>query len=84
MAEIHRTLKPNGYFILTTPAQWTEKILRFLAKVKMISSVEINDHKNTYTREKISKILQNAGFNPERMRSGYFELFMNIWAALPK
>jgi SAM-dependent methyltransferase len=84
VTDIYRTLKRGGYFVLTTPSGWTDKILRILAKMKLISSEEISDHKQTYSQEKISKILQQAGFDLQAMRMGYFELFMNIWAAIPK
>ena len=45
LKEIKRVLKPNGRFILTTPAAWTDKLLRFMAKLRLISSEEIQDHK---------------------------------------
>lgn len=82
--EIHRVLKPGGCFIMTTPARWTDGILRMMAKVKMVSPEEIAEHKDTYTPAKISSILGQTAFTQTNVRLGYFELFMNIWMRATK
>lgn len=80
VTEIHRVLKPGGRYILTTPAGWTDSLLRILAKLKLVSAVEIEDHKDTYNHRKIAAILQDGGFDRERIQLGFFEIHMNIWA----
>lgn len=82
--EILRTLKTGGVFIMTTPAGWTDWLLRLLARLKLVSAVEIEDHKDTYSHKKITRILEDCGFRRENITLGYFELFMNIWAQARK
>ena len=84
LSEIHRILKPGGTFVMTTPAFWTDGLLRFMAKLRLVSSVEIEDHKDAYSHSKISFLLQEANFSKEKLRFGYFEMFMNIWATATK
>lgn len=84
LREIRRVLKPGGMYIMTTPASWVDKILRLMAKLRLVSPVEIQEHKDTYTPSKISEILQEANFSKDNLRFGYFEMFMNIWATATK
>ena len=84
VSEIHRILKPQGEYIITVPAGWTDGLLRFMAKIRLVSGVEIEDHKDTYSRSKIASILQGGGFNQNTIQSGYFEFFMNIWTKAVK
>jgi SAM-dependent methyltransferase len=78
--EVHRILKSGGVFIITTPASWTDGLLRLMAKLRLVSPVEIEEHKDTYTAQKIASIFERAGFPKELINYGYFECFMNIWA----
>jgi len=82
LSEIYRILKPGGVFVLTTPAAWTDKLLRMLAFSKLISREEIEDHKDTFTRHKLRHFLTNAGF--QKIDTGTFECFMNLWAIAEK
>jgi SAM-dependent methyltransferase len=82
--EIHRILKPGGVYILTTPAWWTDGLLWLMARMRLVSPAEIEEHKDRYTPGKISSILQQGGFAPGNIRTGYFELGMNIWATARK
>jgi hypothetical protein len=79
LKEIQRVLKLGGMFIMTTPAFWTDGLLRLMAKFRLVSPVEIEEHKDTYTAQKIASILQKGGFPKELINYGYFECFMNIW-----
>jgi SAM-dependent methyltransferase len=83
-SEIYRVLRPGGLYIMTTPAFWTDGLLRFLAKIRVISDVEIRDHKASYTHLAIASVLQKADFCPDNLKFGYFELFMNTWVAAIK
>ena len=84
LSEIHTILKPGGMYIMTTPAIWTDRLLKVMAKLRLVSPVEIQEHKDAYNHSKISFILQKAGFLKEKLRFGYFEMFLNIWATATK
>jgi SAM-dependent methyltransferase len=78
LSEIYRILKPGGIFIMTTPAAWTDRLLRIMAKLKLVSPTEIEEHKGAYIPSNIETILQRENFEKEKIHSGYFEIFMNI------
>jgi len=80
LKEIRRILKPGGSYILTTPAAWTDRILRLLAAVNLVSSEEIDEHKDVYNHGKIMRLLEENGFDRNDMRCGFFEAGMNLWA----
>lgn len=82
--EIYRIIKPGGIYILTTPAPWTKQLLRALAMLRLVSPVEIKDHKDVYSHKEIASILQTAHFRKEQIMLGYFEVLMNIWATAKK
>jgi len=82
--EINRVLKPGGIYVMTTPAFWTEGLLKFLVKLRLISGVSISEHKDSYDSSMVSSILQAAGFPKNNLRFGYFELFMNMWSTAVK
>ena len=82
--EVCRILKPGGRFIITTPSSWTFFILSIMTRLKLVSSMEIKEHKCLYSRFKIYSILNQCGFNLKKIKSGYFELFMNTWITAEK
>ena len=82
--EVGRLLKPNGRFILTTPCPWAEGLLRFMAKSGLVSAEEIKDHKISYHLDSIARCIGQAGFEREKMRSGYFEMGLNSWVCVDK
>jgi SAM-dependent methyltransferase len=84
LMEIYRVLRPGGMFIMTTPAAWTDPLLKTMAKVGLISSIEINEHKDAYSLRRIAATLEQAQFRRANLRSGYFELFMNTWVTATK
>jgi len=79
LKEIKRVLKKNGSFIMTTPAVWTDKILKIMAKFNLASRQEIKEHKNICSQKKIWYILGESGFDKKRIKMGCFEMGMNIW-----
>ena len=83
-AEIVRVLKPGGSFIMTTPAPWTDLILRTMASLNLVSKEEIDEHKDAYSLKKTSAILESGGFKSENIKTGYFLMFMNTWASAKK
>jgi SAM-dependent methyltransferase len=84
ITDIQRVLKPGGIYILTTPAFWTDKLLRTLAKLHLVSPVEIEEHKDAYSTSRIAAILEESNFSSSGIRLGYFELGMNIWGCARK
>ena len=84
VSEIRRVLRPGGIYVLTTPAQWTDRILSVLSRVRLVSQAEIEEHKGTYTRKSIMEILFQAGFSRKSIITGSFECGMNLWAKATK
>jgi ubiquinone/menaquinone biosynthesis C-methylase UbiE len=81
---IFRVLKPGGVFVMTTPASWSDGLLKTLAWLRLVSSKEIDEHQYKYTLSIIRFMMINAGFGEDNIKSGYFELFFNMWAAAEK
>lgn len=82
--EIYRILNINGLFVMTTPASWTDPLLKIMAKVGLVSNIEIDEHKDTYTHRKLVSLLQLANFSKDRIKFGYFEMFLNLWLVAKK
>jgi SAM-dependent methyltransferase len=82
--EIHRVLVAEGILIMTTPAAWTDALLRLMAKLRLVSRVEIEEHKDSYAPSRLCSLLEQAGFTRDRMRHGYFEMFANTWILAEK
>jgi len=82
--EIKKKLKPGGIFILTTPAAWTDKLLRVMAKCHLVSAEEIEEHKSLFTRGKLVEMLKDGDFPHKHIETGYFECFANLWAKARK
>jgi SAM-dependent methyltransferase len=78
--ELHRVLHPGGIVILTTPAAWSDPLLRAMAAVRLVSAEEIQEHAYAYTLPLIGWYFGNAGFPMQKVRFGYFELGLNMWA----
>jgi 2-polyprenyl-3-methyl-5-hydroxy-6-metoxy-1,4-benzoquinol methylase len=84
ISDVYRVIKTGGMLILSTPPPWTDRLLLIMAGLGLVSVTEIKDHKDTYQPEKIISLLQEAGFQREKVRYGYFEMFMNIWVTAVK
>tara|TARA_B100001971_G_C18160969_1_gene521341 strand:- start:559 stop:1155 length:597 start_codon:yes stop_codon:yes gene_type:complete len=82
--EIRRVLKPEGRFILTVPSPWTEELLRVMAVLRLVSRDEIREHKCVYSHRDIIDYLLRCEFERDKMKLGYFEMFLNIWAFVDK
>ena len=84
LGEIHRVLRPGGRLILTTPAGWTEPILAALARLRMVSAVEIGEHHACYSRAMIRGVFAQTPFASDALTFGAFEAGLNTWAVAEK
>ena len=78
--DVYRTLKPGGKLIITTPAAWSDGLLKVLARLKLVSKEEIDEHKFVYTLPLLGWYFGRAGFEMEFVKFGYFEILLNLWA----
>ncbi|MFH1393048.1 MAG: class I SAM-dependent methyltransferase [Patescibacteria group bacterium] len=84
LREIYRILKPGGVCILTTPSVWAVLPLKIMAKMHLVSSTELAEHKYAYKPSELIAIFEKTPFAKENLQSGYFELGMNIWVTAKK
>ncbi|MFA6241611.1 MAG: class I SAM-dependent methyltransferase [Candidatus Hydrogenedentales bacterium] len=82
--EVRRILKPGGVYVLTTPASGTAGILKILSALRLVSSEEIDEHKDAYSRSDVAETLRAGGFSEDAIAVGLFELGLNIWAKARK
>lgn len=82
--EIYRVLKPGGMVVLTTPAAWSDGLLKFMARISLVSAEEIHEHAYAYTLPLIGWYFGQAGFEMTKVKFGYFELMLNMWATAEK
>jgi SAM-dependent methyltransferase len=82
--EIRRTLRSEGIIVLTTPSSWSAGILNFMARVGLVSIDEIREHMYAYTLPLIGWYFGQAGFEMKKIRFGYFETMLNMWAVAEK
>lgn len=80
LAEAHRTLKPEGRVVITTPAAWSDGLLKLMARLRLVSAEEINEHVFAYTLPLLGWYFGRAGFDMDKVRFGYFEMGLNMWA----
>ena len=78
--ETHRTLQPGGMLVVTTPAAWSDRILRGLAATRLLSAEEIHEHVFAYTLPLLGWYFGKANFDMTKSRFGYFEMGLNMWA----
>lgn len=82
--DVNRVLKKGGILIITTPASWTGFILKGMAMARLVSTLEIGEHKGLHSPESIVETLRRGGFPSERVCLGHFEFYMNTWATAQK
>lgn len=84
LKEAHRVLRKRGVFIITTPAPWADRLLHVMAMFGLISSKEIHEHKHNHSKKRIEDFLKSAGFDGANIKSGFFEMGLNMWFAAKK
>lgn len=80
LLDIHRVLKERGVLILTTPPPRTNGLLKVLAKLRIVSPEEIDEHERAYTSGDLRGLLAASPFDERSVEIGTFELGMNLWA----
>jgi SAM-dependent methyltransferase len=84
LRDVFRMLRPGGLYVMTTPVNWTEGILKAMSAVRLVSHEEIGEHKAQYSGAEIVSLLGEAGYDRSLIRHGTFELGMNLWAVAQK
>ena len=82
--ETCRVLRPGGMVVLTTPAAWSDGLLKLMAWLNLVSAEEIHEHAFAYTLPLLGWHFGQAGFQMSRLKFGYFELMLNMWATAQK
>ena len=82
--EIYRVLRPGGIHVATTPTAWTDRLLRGMARVHLVSPAEIEEHKVAYTRSRLLSTFLRTRFEARQVECGYFEMSMNLWVKAVK
>lgn len=82
--ECRRVLKLGGMVILTTPAAWSDGLLHFMAHINLVSAEEIHEHAFAYTLPLLGWHFGQAGFEMTKVKFGYFEFMLNMWATAEK
>ena len=82
--EVRRVLSPDGILIITVPWGKADLFFKFLSKIKFLSSVEVNDHRQFYNRSAIRNQLLLAGFEDGKITTKKFELGLNLFVLVKK
>lgn len=72
MKQVCRCLKPGGALIVTTPAAWLDRVLRIMAKCRLVSEMEVGEHRSACHARYLRQLLTNAGFSAERVTVGSY------------
>jgi SAM-dependent methyltransferase len=84
LMDIHRTLRPGGVLILTTPAAWSDSLLHRMSRTKLVSKEEIDEHVYAYTLPLLGWYMGKAGFEMRKVKFGTFEIGLNLWSTAYK
>lgn len=82
LKKIYKVLKPGGRIYITTPSPWARPILSVLARLRLIDSEEINDHKHYFSKKEHSYIIESARFKD--IKHKYFEFGFNQFISARK
>jgi SAM-dependent methyltransferase len=82
--ESHRVLRHGGMVVLSTPAAWSDGLLHLMAHLNLVSAEEIHEHAFAYTLPLIGWHFGQAGFGMTKIKFGYFEFMLNMWATAQK
>jgi 2-polyprenyl-3-methyl-5-hydroxy-6-metoxy-1,4-benzoquinol methylase len=85
LSEIYRTLKPAGVVVVNVPSWIGKTFLEFCAfKLKIASSLEMNDHKIYFDPKDLWPLLIEAGFTPQKIKIYRHKFMLNTIAICRK
>jgi 2-polyprenyl-3-methyl-5-hydroxy-6-metoxy-1,4-benzoquinol methylase len=79
LTDTRRILTPDGRLILTTPTKIAHSVLRAMAKIRLVSPIEIEEHKTCLYTAEILDVMAKAGFSSDHVTHGYFQCWLNQW-----
>ena len=74
LGEVSKVLKSGGRIVLTTPAPWSDGILKLMVLLGLIDGKEITDHKTYFTLRGLKDLLERSGFEVERQKMFGFRM----------
>jgi SAM-dependent methyltransferase len=81
LAEARRVLRPGAVLVITTPARAAKPVLELISRgLRLIDPAEIDDHERYYSPELLRGDLERAGFAAGLIKTGRFELGLNLVA----
>lgn len=84
LKECYNILKKDGILIITTPAKWSNSLLKIMAKLHVVSPKEIEEHKNAFTLKELNSLMLKANFKQHKIEKGFFEFSLNMWICAKK
>lgn len=79
LRRLYGLLRRGGRLIITTPPAWTVGLLQTMARHRLVSPVEIADHKGQYAPAAVWQMLRDAGFSGAAIDWSYYDLWTNSW-----
>lgn len=80
LKEAYRVLSPGGILLITVPPKRVDGLLRLMAKLKLVSAEEINEHQQMFDPEELKRQLKLAGFTDEHINIRYWMFGLNLFA----
>ena len=74
LGEVSKVLNSGGRIVLTTPAPWSDGILKLMVLLGLIDGKEITDHKTYFTLRGLKDLLERSGFEVERQKMFGFRM----------
>jgi len=72
LGEFYRELKDRGLLIMTVPTNKSEGILRLLARVQLLNSEEIDNHKRYLSPNSVKRVIEGHGFRSLKVKPFQF------------
>jgi len=70
----------GGLVIMTTPAAWSDGLLKFMARVNLVSAERSTNMPLRTPFRSSAGTSGRAGFEMKKVKFGYFEFMLNMWA----
>ena len=80
LREARRVLKPGSTLVATVPSRQGDFLLHGLARVRLTSRENLDEHHDAATPSSLRGLLLEAGFASPNVETGRFEAGLNLWA----